>query len=471
MVILNPALENALSKSIDQICDGKFHAFSHNHCAHFVSHVAGLEFPFNCKQFKGGQGAPANVRVHEVFSQCPLVGRWDDADKNVEQLVFVTKISNVDLTTKTMVNVPQKHIGIFSEGFVYHYSNSQNKVVKWSPEVFLEKFDAIYRGVQGLFFGTLPGSDLNLHVQPQSDDVTRGLGFGLNKEGKQWFADPNGNVAERFYVGRETSNGNFIGLFLRPSEYYGPVFRAVDYVDRIDHWAQLLELTGHCESANRFNLINTYDSAKFTFGFYQLAAHTANDNLVLLFRALASLPEFADYFPELKLINDRLHRVDEDGSTTNLEVEMPTGPNGRRQPQHFMNFLNAKRREHDMQEVLQSARIMHWANNHETQRDMQVAVSFDILQRKMATTYQRRYELDGQPDTICAVIADIHHQGRASRTRVAAALESAAPLENLIEVNPRFSNRNAALREKLGQMVADGHLGTKHYDAALNEFT
>lgn len=470
MTGFNAALEDTLGKSIAEICDGRFHSTSSNHCAHFVSHIAGIEFPYNCKQFNGGNGAPANIRVQEIFPACPLVGKWEDADLDREQLVFVTKASNVDLAEKTIVNVPQKHVGIYSEGMVYHYSNSRNEVVKWTPETFLEEFEGAYSGTQELFFGTFPGSDLDLAVRDAASAVPRGLGFDLEKDGRQWFAAPDGDGELRFYVGRETNNGNYVGIFMRANEYYGPRFAAADYTETYDHWAQLLELTGYCESKNYFNVINTYDSAKFTFGFYQLAAHTANDNLILFFRALLQFQEAKYYFPELVLVNGRVHRQDENGGLTDLEVETATGPGGRRQIQGFMDFLNARRFEHDRQEVLNSARVIHWSNNHAAQRDLQVAVSYDILQRKMATRYARWYDLDGQSDVICGAIADIHHQGRASKSRVRAALASGDPLEQLITINPNYANRARALREKIDDMIANGQLGGRRYDAALNEF-
>ncbi|PSW10343.1 hypothetical protein C9J01_19235 [Photobacterium rosenbergii] len=470
MSTLIQRLEDSLGKDISKICDGKFHQRSANHCAHYVSHIVGLDFSYHCKEFKGGNGTPANVRVQEIFAQCPKVGKWSDADLSDEQLIFVTKIDNVDLDNKKMLNVPQKHIGIFAGGFVYHYSNSRNEVVKWPPQVFLKEFDRIYKGKQGLFFGTFPGLDLDLKISPTSESVSRGLGFDLDKQGRQWFASTGSNSSDRFYVGRETKSGNYIGLFMKPNEYYGQIYRAQDYSDRYDHWAQLMELTGYCESKNYFNVINTYDSAKFTFGFYQLAAHTANDNLILLFRALAKLPRCSEYFPELVIHNGHLHRADENGGMTDLEVESQTGPGGRRQLQRFMDYLNAKRREHDMQEVLQSARIIHWTNEHPELCALQVEVAFDILQSKMEKRYARWYDLDGQPDIICALIADIHHQGRATKNKVKAALRSANPKEALITINSTYAGRIADLRTKLQEMEDNGQLGHKTYDAVLNEF-
>ena len=128
-------LENALGKPIDDICPNRFHDHSANHCAHFVSHMMGLGFSFNCREYKGGSKQPANIRVHEVFKQCPKVGKWS-ARPTIDGpfLVFVTRTNNVDVDTKTMGNIPQKHIGVFLDGHIYHYSNTQEMAVKWTPE-------------------------------------------------------------------------------------------------------------------------------------------------------------------------------------------------------------------------------------------------------------------------------------------------------------------------------------------------
>jgi hypothetical protein len=467
---LNSRLEGLVGKPISSICNGKFHDTSANHCAHFVSHVLNLDFSFDCKSFKGGDGTPANVRVHEIFAKCPNVGFWHKADTQRNLLVFVTKTSNVNLDAKKMINVPQKHIGIFSNGNVYHYSNSRNAVVKQTPDSFLSDFDASYSGNQSLFFGSIPGSDLHLNIHLDASSAPRGKRFDLKKSGKDWVAIPDGDHSQQFYVGRETSKAPYIGLMMPVALYYGHQYRAEDYSAEYDHWANLLELTGYGESKNFFNVINTYDSAKFTFGFYQLAAHTADDNLILLFHRLLKLPDAKEYFPELKLHNSRVHRVDEDGGMTDLEVEMPTGPGNRRQLQLFMNFLNAKLNQHDTQEVLQSARLIHWSNSSKLNRDVQVEVAVDILQHKMSERYNEWYDLDGETDVVCALIADIHHQGRATRKRVKAALQSHDKIAALVEINSNYSGRIDDLNEKLPQMMMKKKLGTHVYDAALNEF-
>ena len=108
--------------------------------------------------------------------------------------------------------------------------------------------------------------------------------------------------------------------------YYGPVYDAAAYQPVVDHWAYLLDVTASAESKNRFNLINMYDRARFTYGFYQLAAHTPRDNLILLFREALLGADFQNLFPELKLVGGKVFRVAADGTDTDLEAESSIRP-------------------------------------------------------------------------------------------------------------------------------------------------
>jgi len=97
-------------------------------------------------------GEGSTIRVQEIFSKCPAVGKWSEKAKSLSNcLAFVTKENNVDLTRKVMRNVPRKHIGIFADGFIYHYSNTQDKVVRQTPD----QFSKHYRGTgYAVFYGT-----------------------------------------------------------------------------------------------------------------------------------------------------------------------------------------------------------------------------------------------------------------------------------------------------------------------------
>lgn len=465
---LKPALEGALGKSIDTICPNNFHEHSSNHCAHFVSHIADLNFSFNCVEFKGGNKQPGNVRVHEIFEKCPRVGRFEDADLSEVQLVFVTRKNNVDLARKKIGNIPQKHVGIFCDGMIYHYSNTLEKVVKWTSNKFIETFQSVYSGDQGLFFGTIPGSDLLLNVKPNGESITNSIPFKLKLRNKKWIAQAlSGHHQEEFLVGQEVNSPakKYHGIFIPVSEYYGEKYIASDYIEQIDHWAHIIDVTAHCESKGFMNLVNTYDRAEFTFGFYQLAAHTPRDNLILLFRELVLLSQSKNYFPELQMHNGALHRIDQNGGMSSLESEVDD------QLKLFMNFLNPTRTLIDEQEILHAARLMHWTAHDPDCRSAQVRISAEILQHKMVTRYNPWYKLNGLDDTICTIIADIHHHGRASKNSVMEALSKTDKEKALITVNNhQYQSRNERLAAKIEEMKAAGILGNKIYDAALNEF-
>jgi len=143
-----------LGKSITTICPNGFTSTHENHCAHFISHVLGYSFGANCRMMAGGSSPGANIRVQEVFARCPRVGKWVDRPVELNQcLVFITKASNVKVASKTMTNVPKKHIGIYSNGMIWHYSNSQQKVVSVTPEAFSHHYPG---SGFALFFGTFP---------------------------------------------------------------------------------------------------------------------------------------------------------------------------------------------------------------------------------------------------------------------------------------------------------------------------
>jgi len=151
-MISKEELEALLGNHISSHCDQNLIADNLNHCAHFVSHVMGYEFGYQCGNQTQSSGEGATIRVQEVFSRCPKVGLWSDKGACLTScLAFVTKKSNVDLVRKTMSNVPRKHIGIFAGGYIYHYSNSKDEVVKQTPAQFANH----YQGADyAVFYGT-----------------------------------------------------------------------------------------------------------------------------------------------------------------------------------------------------------------------------------------------------------------------------------------------------------------------------
>jgi hypothetical protein len=292
------------------------------------------------------------------------------------------------------------------------------------------------------------------------------ISFSFTHEGTRHFASADGGP--RYYLGQDMKYLSRRGLGLRVQDYWGQRFSAADHLSELGLWAHLLEASGACESRNHLNCINAYDRAAFTFGFYQLAAHTPNDNLVLLFRSLLQLPDAERYYPELTLQDNRVHRRREDGTLQNLEQSGPT-ESGDSENGRFMAYLNGDPSKVDDRELLHAARLMHWMENDAAARRAQVEVSAAILQRKMKT-YAKWYALDGKQDLLCLAIADIHHQGRAKKSAVAKALTGADPIDALVNINQNYIERNKALGREIKRLRDAGLLGQFRYRAATHDF-
>ncbi len=198
-------------------------------------------------------------------------------------------------------------------------------------------------------------------------------------------------------------------------------------------WAHFIWPSVVAESAGGHHLlVNTYDRARFTFGFYQLAAHTPNDNLILLFRELLTLPSAANYFPDLVLKNGKVHRND-GGSLKSLEVITNVHrPNGKYEDQivAFMSYLNPDTTTAGESEAANAARLMHWLINDPAATAASVRVAFRIMHgkvRRQATAYK----LVGKDPRLAIWVSDILHQGRGSAAAIKAALAQASVNDQL----------------------------------------
>ena len=147
-------LNYRLGQSISKICPNGYASAADNHCAHYVSHVLNFTFGVTCGQMHSGPGPNANIRVQELFARCPSVGVWVDRPvEALQSLVFVTNAANVNLASHTMENVPKKHVGIYFNGSIWHYSNSHSQVVTTTPAQFQHHYPGL--GI-ALFYGTMP---------------------------------------------------------------------------------------------------------------------------------------------------------------------------------------------------------------------------------------------------------------------------------------------------------------------------
>ncbi len=153
-MVTEQQLSRFLGKSIAEICQNGYTSDADNHCAHFVSHALGYRFGVTCQMMGSPTGPAANLRVQEIFPRCSRVGVWSLRPASLSVcLVFMTRAGNVSLAGKAMANVPRTHIGIFVSGFVWHYSNSQRKVVKQTPAQYSTHYAA---PDNAMFYGSLP---------------------------------------------------------------------------------------------------------------------------------------------------------------------------------------------------------------------------------------------------------------------------------------------------------------------------
>lgn len=153
-MITQNQLTGYLGKSIGEICHNGYTGHADNHCAHFVAHVLGYHFGVTCQMMGSSKGPAATLRVQDLFPRCRTVGLWSLRPASLKTcLVFITRAANVNLSAKVMANVPRKHVGIFADGFVWHYSNSQQKVVRQTPAQFGLHYPS---PDNSMFFGSLP---------------------------------------------------------------------------------------------------------------------------------------------------------------------------------------------------------------------------------------------------------------------------------------------------------------------------
>jgi hypothetical protein len=141
--------------NITEICPFKYN--TGNQCAHFVSHAVGIAVGATCKnaswenrQNKAiAQGA--SLRANEVYNSCVSRGPWGERNAAIATcLIFVTCDSNV--TGNMMLDAPQKHVGVYLNGTIWHYSNTHGRVQTDTVDSWFSKFKGIYSGNVSLFY-------------------------------------------------------------------------------------------------------------------------------------------------------------------------------------------------------------------------------------------------------------------------------------------------------------------------------
>src|SRR3989338_8520869 len=99
------------------------------------------------------QSVGANIRVHEVFAQCPAAYEFDNCPGEISGLIFVSARTNFRGNAVSLQNVPKKHIGILLNGNIWHYSNTRDRVEVQTMSGFIHHYP---KQQNSLWFGSLP---------------------------------------------------------------------------------------------------------------------------------------------------------------------------------------------------------------------------------------------------------------------------------------------------------------------------
>jgi len=244
--------------------------------------------------------------------------------------------------------------------------------------------------------------------------------FNILRNGAKFEAEADGGTP--FFVGYQTKYQGNIGLYNVPThDLPSLVYSADDERGDYKFWADFIGPTALCEGGNYLTL-NTYDRAKFTWGFGQFAAHVPDGDFVLFFRDLLGLPQAADYFPNLLLSSDRVCKVT-NAAPVPLESATSTAA--------LMDYLNPSSQSVDDDEVIAAAKLIHWTAQDPAARSLQVKHMIAAFKRLMIES-DKKLGLDGQDAQVCCVICDIRHQGRATYADMLGALKSNDPLDSLL---------------------------------------
>lgn len=320
---------------------------------------------------------------------------------------------------------------------------------------------------------TTPVPDAESEARPGNADPMLGrpdpVTFTFETSHGKIFAMP--SSGEKFYLGysvRYTDDMERRGLAQKLSE----MTRAARYdraeaAAKLGNWAHFLWPTVMAESDGYYGRINSYDRAAFTFGCYQLAAHTPEENLILLFRRLLALPSAHIFFPDLALKPRgdgimTVHRMDQAGNAVSLEqARMVTRPNGTREKQipDFMKYLNADPARVDVAEETAAARLILWCEEDDAARMAQIKLAMETAKKKLKVARTKVPSFDGDDWRIALWINDILHQGRAKYSAMEDALRSGDPIEALSKLGPaRFDGRKETVKRLMRQLESENVL-------------
>ncbi len=163
------------------------------------------------------------------------------------------------------------------------------------------------------------------------------------------------------------------------------LYVATDFEAVHPFWCDFIEPTAICEGQS-FISLNTFDRARFTFGFGQFAAHVPDGDFVRWFRDMLQRPEVEDYFPDLEVQAGRIVKVEE-ARVVPLEDSDSTEP--------LQLFLNPTLDDVEDAEVIAAAKLIHWTGHHPDVRLLQVQHMINTA-RRLVKEADRRLGLDGR---------------------------------------------------------------------------
>ena len=295
-------------------------------------------------------------------------------------------------------------------------------------------------------------------VSPAAVPAGGPVSVRIERDNKRFYAAVDGEP--RFFLGVDVPYLERRGL-MNSSNPPGPRYAAEDFVGKHGDWAWYLLPTITCESNRSFTCLNTYDRAAITLGHGQFAAHTADDNFVVIFREALGHDAAAAYFPDLTVKRGRIHQNTETGLKP-LENAASTRP--------LMNYFNSSPASVDSEEADRSARLVHWVASHAQMRELLVTY-FVTQQRRKLAGHATKLPLEGLTDKLCLVVLDVLHQGRATYDQIRAALGKADPFDALLALGAfSYKERVATLRAEIQKLEARGMVGRKVYRKAAKDF-
>lgn len=277
------------------------------------------------------------------------------------------------------------------------------------------------------------------------------------------------NKEKPFYIGLSTTylkNRGLSNLSLTEAYTYKPA----DWEKDFGYWTYLIFPTAMCESRGSFCCLNTYDRARFTFSFFQYAAHVYNGDFVKYLKRLLALPLAVDYFPDLVLQAGKLYQKKPDGKLVPLEAASAKDEN-----LALMRFFNPTLSKVDDAELQMAARLIHWVMNDLDHVRLQVETAVTAYQHNLQK-YHKWYDLHDMPDYICALICDIHHQGRALRVTVKKLVDSfrrqpGTLYLHLLEIGKKnYPSRGTTFDQAVKALKSEGKFGNRKYNALTQSF-